>query len=132
MRQMMSLGDFVFSLSEDTPYSGLQRSSGGGWVNVPRYGQKPAKQNTGLQLEKIGLSGTWYRGDGMVNLDTLRAMQARREPLVLTDGYGRNLGLWTLQQLQEKQGRIIDDGTAIVIDFTIELEEYAGDGNTQS
>ncbi|MCF2827059.1 MULTISPECIES: phage tail protein [unclassified Pseudoalteromonas] len=132
MRQMMSLGDFVFSLSEGTPYSGLQRSSDGGWVTVPRYGQKPISQNTGQQLEKISISGTWFRADGMANLDALRAMQLRREPLVLTDGYGRNLGLWTLKQLQEKQDRIIDDGTAIVIDFTIELEEYAGDSNTQS
>ena len=39
MRQMMSLGGFVFSLSEGTPYEGLQRTSDGGWGAVVRYGQ---------------------------------------------------------------------------------------------
>ncbi|NMR95181.1 hypothetical protein HKB38_27655, partial [Vibrio parahaemolyticus] len=61
----------------------------------------------------------------------LRELQAKREPLVLTDGYGRNLGLWTIKQLQEKQDRIIDDGTAFVVGFSIELEEYAGEYSSQ-
>ena len=39
MRQMMSLGGFVFSLSEGKPYEGLPRTSDGGWVAVVRYGQ---------------------------------------------------------------------------------------------
>ncbi|AEF54586.1 hypothetical protein Mar181_1544 [Marinomonas posidonica IVIA-Po-181] len=34
MRQMMSLGGFVFSLSEGSPYEGLQHMSEGGWVAV--------------------------------------------------------------------------------------------------
>lgn len=132
MRQMMSLGGFVFSLSEGTPYEGLQRTSDGGWVTVPRYGQKPISQNTGQALENISVTGTWFRGEGMSNMDKLRALQAKRAPLVLSDGYGRNLGLWTVKRLQEKQDRIIDDGTAFVVGFTIELEEYAGEYNTQS
>ncbi|HGS4936982.1 TPA: phage tail protein [Vibrio parahaemolyticus] len=131
MRQMMSLGGFVFSLSENTPYEGLQRTSDGGWVTVPRYGQKPISQNTGQSLDKISMTGTWFRGEGMSNMDRLRELQAKREPLVLTDGYGRNLGLWTIKQLQEKQDRIIDDGTAFVVGFSIELEEYAGEYSSQ-
>jgi phage protein U len=132
MRQMMSLGGFVFSLSEHTPYEALQRTSDGGWVTVPRYGQKPISQNTGQQLERISMTGTWFRGQGMTNMDKLRALQAKREPLVLTDGYGNNLGQWVIKLLQEKQDRIIDDGTAFVIGFSIELEEYAGEYNSKS
>ncbi|CAK2830984.1 Phage protein U [Vibrio crassostreae] len=130
MRQMMSLGGFVFSLSEGTPYEGLQRTSDGGWVTVPRYGQKPISQNTGQQLENINITGTWFRGEGMANMGKLRALQAKREPLVLTDGYGSNLGLWTIKRLQEKQDRIIDDGTAFILGFTIDLEEYAGESSS--
>lgn len=132
MRQMLALGEFVFSLSEGTPYEGLQRTSDGGWVTVPRYGQKPISQNTGQALENINVTGTWFRGEGMGNIDKLRELQGKRAPLVLTDGYGRNLGLWTIKRLQEQQDRIIDDGTAFIVGFTIELEEYAGDYNTQS
>lgn len=122
----MSLGGFVFSLSEGTAYEGLQRTSSGGWVAVPRYGQKPISQNTGQQLGCITFTGTWFRAGGMESIDKLRELQSKREPLVLVDGYGNNLGLWTLKRLQEKQGNVIDDGTALVTKFTIELEEYAG------
>lgn len=132
MKQMMSLGGFVFSLSEGTTYEGLTRTSDGGWVTVPRYGQKPLSQNTGQQLENINITGSWFGGNGMANMDKLRTLQAKRLPLVLTDGYGRNLGQWSLKRLQEKQGKIIDDGTALVVGFTVELEEYGGDYSSQS
>ncbi|KUI98977.1 phage tail protein [Vibrio sp. MEBiC08052] len=125
MRQMMSLGGFVFSLSEQTPYESLQRTSDGGWVSVPRYGQKPISQNMGQSLEKISINGTWFRGEGMNNMKALRQLQAQRKPLVLSDGYGQTMGRWVIKQLQEKQDRIIDDGTAFVVGFSIELEEYA-------
>ena len=127
MRQMLSLGGFVFSLSGDTPYEGLSRTSTGGWVTVPRYGQKPLSQNTGIPLQTISLSGTWFKGEGMRNMSKLRALQQRREPLVLADGHGNNIGRWTIKSLNEKQGNIIDDGTAMTIGFSIELEEYADD-----
>lgn len=127
MPQMMSLGGFVFSLSEGTAYEGLQRTSDGGSVSVSRYGQKPLSQNTSQQLENITLTGTWFQSQGMIHLAALRALQNKRQPLVLADGYGNNLGQWTIKRLQEKQDRIIDDGTAFVLGFTIELEEYAND-----
>ena len=130
MKQMMSLGGFVFSLSEGTPYEGLQRTSDGGWVTIPRYSKKPISQNGGPQLDTINITGTWFRGDGMANMDKLYALQAKRAPLVLTDGYGNNLGLWTIKRLQEKQDKIIDDGTALVLNFTIDLEEYAGENSS--
>ena len=117
----------MFSLSEGTPYEGLVRSSDGGWITVPRYGQKPVSQNTGQQLENISITGNWFKGDGMASMDKLRALQAKRLPMVLTDGYGNNLGLWTIKKLQEKQSNIIDDGTAMVTGFTIELEECASE-----
>lgn len=48
---------------------------------------------------------------------------------MLADGYGNNLGQWTIKRLQEKQDKIIDDGTAFVLAFTLELEEYANDNH---
>lgn len=131
MKQMMSLGGFVFSFYQNTPYSGLTRSSDGGWVTVPRYGQKPISQNTGQALENINLTGEWYGGDAMTSMDELRALQNKRLPVLLVDGYGRNLGQWTIKKLEEKQGNIIDDATAMIVGFTVSLEEYSGDYNSQ-
>lgn len=130
MKQMMSLGGFVFSLGQGTPYTGLQRTSDGGWNTIARYGQKPISQNTGQSLENISLTGAWFKAEGLDNLASLRALQNQREPLVLADGYGNNLGLWTIKRLNEKQDRIIDDGTPITLSFTLELEEYAGENIT--
>ncbi|GGN37565.1 MULTISPECIES: hypothetical protein [Marinomonas] len=58
MRQMMSLGGFVFSLSEGTPYEGLQRTSDGGWVAVARYGQKLISQDDLIKSQRQGSSVT--------------------------------------------------------------------------
>ncbi|ADZ91116.1 phage tail protein [Marinomonas mediterranea] len=130
MPQMMSLGGFVFALNEGTPYEGLQRTSSGGWVPVQRYGQKPLSQNTGQPLENITLTGTWFQAEGMSHITELRDLQAQCEALVLADGYGNNLGQWTIKRLQEKQEKIIDDGTAFVLNFTLELEEYINENHT--
>jgi phage protein U len=61
----------------------------------------------------------------MNRLDELRALQALRIPLPLVDGIGRNWGLWRINDVSETQNNIIDDGTAMVVDWTIELMEVA-------
>jgi phage protein U len=60
----------------------------------------------------------------MDRLDELRALQALRIPLPLIDGIGRNWGLWRINNVQETQTQIIDDGTAMVVDWVIELAEF--------
>ena len=57
-------------------------------------------------------------------LEKLRTLQALRAPLPLVDGLGRNWGLWTIQSISEKQASVIDDGTAMVINWTLLLEEF--------
>lgn len=130
MTQQMSLGGFVFGLANETGYDESTRTTDGGWIRQQRYGQKALSQNTGAQLETRTYSGKWFKSAGMSSLDALRKMQAERVPKVLTDGYGNNLGLWTIEKIVEKGSRIIDDGTIMVIDFTLDLMEYAGE-NTQ-
>jgi hypothetical protein len=129
MKQMLALGGFVFSLSKNTPYEGLSRTSDGGFVTVPRYNGKPLSQNTGQGLENISLTGTWFKYEGMQNMQSLRDLQKQGKPLVLSDGYGINLGQWTIKNLNEKQDKIIDDGTAQMISFTITLEEFANENS---
>ncbi|MCW6036833.1 phage tail protein [Spirulina subsalsa FACHB-351] len=125
MRQQLALGeDFVFSLGREFPYSSLQRKSDGGWIEIDIVYAKPASQNTGQGLDEIRLSGTAFYAIGMQRLDELRAMQAERRPYVLVDGLGQNLGRWKIMAVEENQSRIIDDGTAMRVAWTVQLQEF--------
>jgi phage protein U len=124
MRQQMALGNFIFGLSRNFAYSTLQRKSDGGWVNVDILTSKPKSSQTGQGLQTLIIGGRSMYALAMGRLDELRALQALRVPLPLVDGIGRNWGLWRINNLTENQSQVIDDGTAMVIDWTIELAEY--------
>lgn len=124
MRQQMALGSFIFGLSGNFAYSTLQRKSDGGWTNIDILTSKPKSSQTGQGLQVLIIGGKSMYAQAMDRLDELRALQALREPLPLVDGIGRNWGLWRINNLTENQSLVIDDGTAMVIDWTIELAEF--------
>lgn len=124
MRQQMALGDFIFGLSTGFPYDRLERNSSGGWVDLDIISSKPKSHQTGQGLEELRLSGKALWGPAMAKLDELRAMVDGRKPFVLVDGLGRNWGRWRIDKVGESQRRIIDDGTAAVVEWTLELKEF--------
>ena len=124
MRQQMVLGDFIFGLSRGFAYSTLTRNSDGGWSDLAIIASKPQSRQNGQKLEKLTFSGTAMYGVGMQRLDELRALQNQRVPLPLVDGIGRNWGLWRINSVMETQSNVIDDGTAMVMAWTMELEEF--------
>ncbi|NUU35635.1 phage tail protein [Pseudomonas sp. C2B4] len=124
MKQQMALGSFIFGLSRNFAYSTLQRKSGGGWTNIDILTSKPKSSQTGQDLQGLIIGGKSMYAQAMDRLDELRALQALRVPLPLVDGIGRNWGLWRINNLTENQSLIIDDGTAMVIDWTVELAEF--------
>ncbi|WP_285411953.1 phage tail protein [Pseudomonas sp. lyk4-40-TSB-59a] len=124
MKQQMALGSFIFGLSRDFAYSTLSRKSEGGWTELQILNSKPRSHQTGQKPETLTISGTSMYAVGMERLDELRALQALRVPLPLIDGIGRNWGLWRITTVQETQTCIIDDGTAMVVDWTLELSEF--------
>lgn len=124
MRQQMVLGDFIFGLSRGFAYSSLMRNSDGGWSDLAIIASKPQSRQNGQKLEKLTFSGTAMRAIGMQRLDELRALQNARAPLPLVDGIGRNWGLWRINSVVEAQSNVIDDGTAMVMNWTLELEEF--------
>ena len=124
MRQQMVLGDFIFGLSRGFAYSALQRSSDGGWGDLEILARKPQSRQNGQKLEKLTFNGTAMAAVGMQRLDQLRALQDARAPLPLVDGIGRNWGLWRITAVTENQASVIDDGTAMVIKWTLVLEEF--------
>ncbi|WP_282396536.1 phage tail protein [Pseudomonas sp. PS01298] len=124
MRQQMVLGDFIFGLSRGFAYSTLSRGSDGGWSDLAIIASKPQSRQSGQKLEKLTFTGAAMYGIGMQRLDELRALQNKRAPFPLVDGIGRNWGLWRINSVQENQSNVIDDGTAMVMTWILELEEF--------
>ncbi|QVW24531.1 phage tail protein [Pseudomonas hormoni] len=125
MRQQMALGNFIFGLSRNFAYSTLARTSDGGWKNIDILTSKPKSSQTGQGLQGLTITGRSMYATAMDRLDELRALQAQRVPVPLVDGIGRNWGLWQINKISENQESIIDDGTAMVIGWVIELTEFA-------
>ncbi|MDM9557372.1 phage tail protein [Pseudomonas asiatica] len=124
MAQQMALGNFVFSLSSGFPYDTLDRKTSGGWVTMDIISSKPLSQNTGQGLETLRLTGKAQWEAGMQKVDQLRALANARTPHVLVDGVGRVWGRWTVQEVSESQKRVLDDGTASLLEWTLELQEF--------
>jgi phage protein U len=124
MAQQMALGDFVFSLSSGFPYDTLDRKTSGGWVTMDIISGKPLSQNTGQGLETVRLNGKAQFSAGMAKVQRLREMANARVPYVLVDGVGQVWGRWKIQDVSESQKRVLDDGTATLLEWTLELEEF--------
>ena len=130
-KPMLTLGDFLFSANDNTPYEEITHTSDGGWIAIDRYGQKPISQNTGQRLNRISITGTWFYYKVMENIIRLRKIQSSVKPLLMTSG-GWNLGFWTIKNLEDRQERIIHNGIAMVIKFAIDLEEYVYEDQGQT
>ncbi|PSL94834.1 MULTISPECIES: phage tail protein [unclassified Pseudomonas] len=124
MRQQMALGPFIFGLSRGFAYDTLDRLSSGGWGSLDIVSGKPKSTQVGQALETLSFGGKAARALGMSRMDELRALQAQRVPLPLVDGVGLNWGLWTIKSVDEKQSCVIDDGTAMVVNWVLVLEEF--------
>lgn len=127
MRQQMALGEFVFGLATGFPYERLSRKTTGGWVDLDIISSKPMSHNTGQGAESLRLSGKAQLGAGMAKLDELRAMADARRPYTLVDGIGRVWGRWRIDAVNEDQERVIDDGTATLLSWTLELQEFVNE-----
>ena len=124
MPQQLALGEFVFGLDTSFPYDRLARKTSGGWVDLDIISSKPLSHNTGQGAETGRLSGKAQWAAGMAKVDELRAMANSRAPFTLVDGLGRNWGRWKIDGVSEDQERVIDDGTAALLNWTLELSEF--------
>ena len=124
MKQQMALGSFIFGLSRGFAYSSFLRKSDGGWTELQILTSKPKSHQIGQKPETLTITGKSMYAVAMDRLDELRALQALRVPLPLVDGVGLSWGLWTIKSVDEKQSSVIDDGTAMVINWSVVLEEF--------
>ncbi|ASN72205.1 hypothetical protein 3S15_2 [uncultured Caudovirales phage] len=124
MPQQMALGEFVFGLAADFPYERLERKTSGGWVSLDIISSKPLSHQTGQGLETLRLTGKAQLAAGMQSVEQLRQMANARKPYTLVDGLGRVWGRWRIDNVNEQQTRVLDDGTATLLEWTLELQEF--------
>jgi phage protein U len=119
---------YFFNL-DTAAFDELRRSTEFRWASQERLSRRPAQQAVGMGEEKITLKGAIFPGfkGGLKQLDTLRAIGARLEPLSLVTGYGDVLGNWCLKSIEEEQSALMQGGIPRKQGFTLEFVRYGDD-----
>jgi phage protein U len=119
---------YFFNL-DTAAFDELRRSTEFRWASQERLSRRPAQQAVGMGDEKITLKGVIFPGfkGGLKQLDTLRAIGARLEPLSLVTGYGDVLGNWCLKSIEEEQSALMQGGIPRKQGFTLEFVRYGDD-----
>ncbi|HCF2340923.1 phage tail protein [Pseudomonas paraeruginosa] len=127
---------FYFNL-DTAAFDTLQRTSAYNWSAQARLGRRPALQSVGLGEENILLKGAVFplrrqvgeqKVVGLEQLEALRKLAERREPLVLSSGYGEvRMGLWCLVRISESQSALLGNGAPRKQTFDLEFKRYGDD-----
>jgi phage protein U len=119
---------YYFNL-DTAAFDELSRSTEFRWASQERLSRRPAQQAVGMGEEKLTLKGTIYPGfkGGLKQLDTLRTIGARLQPLTLTTGYGEVIGTWCLKNINEEQSVLMHGGIPRKQGFTLEFGRYGDD-----
>ena len=120
---MMSLGQFVFSLST-VAYQELQRRTSWKHASTSRIGGRNARQFTGPGDDTITLTG-WFAPDQgigkLASLTELRTMGDDGDAYALVDGAGKVYGAFVIEGLDEGQTLHQKNGTPRRVEFTLSL-----------
>lgn len=119
---------YYFNL-DTAAFDELTRSTEFRWASQERLSRRPAQQAVGQGDEKLTLKGTIYPGfkGGLKQLDTLRTIGGRLQPLTLTTGYGEVIGTWCLKAINEEQGALLHGGIPRKQGFSLEFVRYGDD-----
>lgn len=119
---------YYFNL-DTAAFDSLRRSTEFRWASQERLSRRPAQQGVGMGDEKFTLKGQIFPGfkGGLKQLDTLRTIGGRLQPLTLTTGYGDVLGTWCLKSVDEDQSALMQGGIPRKQEFTLEFVRYGDD-----
>jgi phage protein U len=119
---LLAIGLFAFSIPT-LAHDELQRRSAWKHATSNRIGARDATQYVGPGEETIAISGTVSSAltDGQASLDELRTMAGSGDAWPVVDGAGRVFGAFVIQTIDEGQKHLLEDGTPLKIDFTINL-----------
>lgn len=125
MNVMMQLGSFQFSIMTAV-YQELIRKNEYKWPSQHRFGQRPSRQFVGVGDETMQLPGVIYpeyRG-GFQQIEAMRNIAARGQPLLLVDGLGKLWGRWVIESIDEKQSLFAAFGAPRKQEFTLSLARF--------
>lgn len=123
---MMALGVFQFSI-QTAVYQELNRHTEYKWPSQHRFGKRPSSQFVGKGEDTITLPGVIYpeyRG-GFQQIERMRSIAGRGQPLMLVDGLGKIMGRWVIESIYEKQSLFAAFGAPRKMEFTVALRKFA-------
>lgn len=125
-----SLGDIVFTVSEDKIYTLDQftRSASSRWAQHDRIGQKPKKEFIGPGVDTVSFSIRVSAAVGLNprrELDKLTALErAGKAMKLMLGGKGIGVGLWVITSLSQDWEVIDNEGNVLEAEVKLTLEEY--------
>ena len=124
-KTLIKLGDFKFSV-DTAAFSELRRVRSFSWASQQRMGQKPVLQYTGEGEESISFGGVIFPtlGAGINQIETMKTMAGRGQPLLLVAGTGDVLGYWCITSVEETRAYLFADGVPRKQDFSLSLLYY--------
>lgn len=127
-RVMLALGPFRFEMGQAT-YQSLAMSQSWRWPEQARIGREPALQFTGREPAEIRLQGVLFPGfdAGLAQVEEMRELADRGEPLQLVDGLGRVWGAWVIVEVGDTRSVLMDDGQPRRVGFEVKLKAYGED-----
>ncbi|MER2099353.1 MAG: phage tail protein [Pseudomonas qingdaonensis] len=119
---------YFFNL-DTAAFDELRRQTAFRWAGQERLSRSIAQQAIGQGEDKLSLKGAIFPGHkgGLKQLDTLRSIGRRLQPLSLTTGYGEVLGNWCLLSLDEEQSNLLAGGIPRKQTFSLEFVSYGDD-----
>ncbi|PJY97025.1 phage tail protein [Pseudomonas donghuensis] len=119
---------YFFNL-DTAAFDELRRQTAFRWAGQERLSRSIAQQAIGQGEDKLSLKGAIFPGHkgGLKQLDTLRTIGRRLQPLSLTTGYGEVLGNWCLLSLDEEQSNLLAGGIPRKQTFSLEFVSYGDD-----
>lgn len=126
-QQLAALGMFAFT-ADSALFDALDRTREWRHERTERFGAIAASQFTGPGADRITLSGRLVPEvlGRYGAIETLAEMAETGDAYPFMDGRGRVLGHFTIDALTERKGNLVEDGTARVTEFTIDLTRVAG------
>ena len=124
----MALGPFRFAM-DTAAYQTLKRKNDYRWPTQSRLVERPARQFVGVGNESIDINGIVYPNlaGGLGQIEQLREMSGRGEPMILADGLGFVWGRYVVLSLQEERSFLLPDGRPRKQMFVLQLSHY-GEG----
>ncbi|MGB5954193.1 phage tail protein [Pseudomonas sp.] len=122
------LKPYYFNL-DTAAFDELTRKTAFRWAGQERLTREIAQQAVGQGEDRLTIKGAifpLFRG-GIGQLNELRSIGRRLQPLTLTTGYGEVLGTWCLLSVDEEQGALLAGGIPRKQSFSLEFVAYGND-----